>query len=226
MPQNPNYIPEKLSDLGPWSLNFTTLITANPTDYGLVSGDATNIDDVVQPFLTALSLSTNPATRTPVTVNDTQTAKAAMLAVVRPYAVAISQNPAISGGLKTGVGVTDRITTKTRNSIVAASIIHTVQYDAGGIAQIVSGDPSTPLTKKRPLGAIAWEIQVRGKNSGDAGWTAITGITATRPIQPLDPGTFAVQFEMYEIRMRWVGAVLAGGAPNLGPWSAWTSIEL
>lgn len=226
MPQNPDYVPTKLADLGPWADNFHTLILANPTNYGLVAGDATDIGNVVTPFLAALVLSTNPATRTPVTVNATAAARDAMLEVIRPFAVQVSQNPLISGALKTGVGVTDRILTKTRNSIVAASIVFSVQYDAGGIAQVVSGDPSTPLTKKRPLGAIAWEIQVRGKNSGDAEWTAVTGITATRPIQPLDPGTFAVQYEMYEIRMRWIGAVLAGGAPNVGPWSAWTAVEL
>ena len=67
---------------------------------------------------------------------------------------------------------------------------------------------------------------MRGKNSGDASWTTVTGITATRPIQPLDPDTFETQFEQYQIRMRWVGPALPGGGANVGPWSAWTDIDL
>lgn len=226
MPQNPPYIPPKDADCGPWSDNFSDVLTADPTDYGLVAGDAVAVAAVVTPWLAALATSTNPGTRTPVSIAAKDAARAAMEAVVRPYAVAISQNPAVSDALKTTIGVTPRILTRTRNSVVAAEIVFEVSYSAGGIAQVRSQDPATPLSKKRPLGAIAWEVQVRGKDSGDAEWTLITGIAATKPIQPLDPTTFSQEYEQYQIRMRWIGASLAGGAPNVGPWSAWTDIAL
>lgn len=226
MPQNPPYIPAQDGLAAPWSDNFSTLLTAAPTDYGLLAGDAVAVAAVVTPWLAAYTAATTPATRTPVTIADKDTARAAMEAVVRPFAVAISQNPVVSDGLKTGIGVTPRILTKTRNSVVAEEITFEVNYTVGGIALVRSQNPATPFTKKRPLGAIAWQVEVRGKNAGDADWTAITTATPTKPITPLDPSTFPQQFEQYQIRMRWIGASLPGGAENAGPWSAWTDIEL
>lgn len=226
MPQNPPYIPNGDADAVNWASNFSTELTAAPTDYGLVAGNAVTVAAVVDPFVAAFAAATNPATRTPVTIAAKDAARAAMESTVRPFATQIASNGSVSAGLKTTIGVTNRVTTKTRNAVTANEIVFEVSYSAGGIAQIRSQDPATPLSKKRPLGATGWQIEVRGKNAGDPGWTAVTGITATRPIQPLDPTTFAVQYEQYQIRMRWQGAALPGGGVNVGPWSAWTDIVL
>ena len=90
------YIPQRDSLLLPWALNFSTLITASPATYGLLAGDATAIAAVYSAYNTAYGLAINPATRTPVTVANKDTAKITMLATIRPYAQSISLNAGVS----------------------------------------------------------------------------------------------------------------------------------
>ena len=221
MAQNPPYIPAADALAGPWSDNFSTLLTAAPTDYGLVAGDAVAVAAVVTPWLAALVLATNPATRTPVTVADKDTARAAMEAVVRPYAVQISQNPLISNGLKTGIGVTPRILTKTRNSVVAEEAVLAITYTALSAPILTVTNPATPLTKARPLGAISWEYQLQSRLSDSGPWVNEPGGFGSKPQITLNPADFDPD-PFYRIRVRWVGAALTGGAQNVGPWYSWT----
>lgn len=99
------YIPSKDGDLADWANNFNTLITAAPATYGLVAGDATAIDAVVDPFLAAYAIITVPATKTTVTVADKNTTKFAMLSVVRGYAQRIAVNPGVGDSDKIALGL-------------------------------------------------------------------------------------------------------------------------
>lgn len=224
MPQNPNYIPAKDSLAGPWSDNFNTLLTAAPTDYGLVAGDAVAAAAVITPWLAALATSSTPVTRTSVTIAAKDDARAAMEAVVRPLAVAISQNPAISNELKTGIGVTPRITTKTRNSVVANNAAISPYFDSLGNIVFNGYDPDTPDSVARPLGALGWELQVRTKETLASDWVTILDLTVTRPLWKWDhEGVIAADAAC---RVRWVGALLVGGGLNVGPWSAWFDLDI
>jgi hypothetical protein len=223
MPQNPPYLPSLQVPLGDWAQNFEDLITAAPGDYNLVAGDAVIIAAATNAYIAALALAINPATRTPVAVADKDAERANMLAVVRPYAVTIAGDPSVSVALKTGVGVTNRSTLRTRNSVVAIGLaLSALRIPTGGI-QFRGTDPATPLTKSRPLGALGWELQVRESAAGVAPFTTIFSVVATKPIiqwvpNPLPPGEL-------DARARWVGASLNGGAPNVGPWSAWMPLD-
>ncbi len=215
MPQNPNYIPAKDSLTGPWADNFSTLLTSAPTDYGLVAGDATAVAAVVTPWLAALAAATTPGTRTPVSVAAKDDARAAMEAVVRPFAVAISQNPSVSNELKTGIGVTARITTKTRNSVVGIPAEGTVANRGTGGVQFGVFNPDTPDSQARPLGALGWEIQIK------IGAVIVFDYTVTRPAWFYNCA--GLTGNEGEYRVRWVGALLPGGAANTGPWSPWNT---
>jgi hypothetical protein len=217
-------MPVQLAALAAWAANFSTVLTAAPADYDLVAGDAVIVAAAVDPFTAAYAISSTPATRTSVTIAATDAARAAMEAVVRPYAVAISANSAVSAGDKTTIGVTNRILTKTRNSVVAAEITVEVNYSDIGLPIIRSQDPSTPLSKKRPLGATQWQVEFRGKDSGDPAWTKVQLLNVSRPQITVDQNDFDTLFEQYEMRQRWCGPLLPGGAPNCGPWSAWAPI--
>ena len=85
-------IPTKEADLYNWADNFSTLLTANPTTYGLVAGDATAVAAVVTPFKTAFDAASDPGTRTQALVGTKDAAKDAMLAVIRPYYRMIQAN--------------------------------------------------------------------------------------------------------------------------------------
>lgn len=222
--QNPNYLPAKDSLAGPWADNFSTVLTGAPTDYGLVAGDATAVAAAVAPWITALAAATTPATRTPVTIAAKDDARAAMEAVVRPFAVAISQNPSVSNELKTTIGVTPRITTKTRNAVSSNIAGVSPYFDSLGNIVFNGYDPDTPDSKARPLGALGWELQVRNKPTATDPWETILDITVTRPLFKWDHEG-VVSWDA-ACRVRWVGALLVGGGLNVGPWSAWADLDI
>ena len=91
-----SYIPTRDADLVGWADNFSTLITASPTTYGLTAGDATTISGLVTAWDAAYALAVNPSTRTPSTVADKDSAKGAMLPILRLYAQMIKANAGVS----------------------------------------------------------------------------------------------------------------------------------
>lgn len=99
------YIPPKDADLVNWADNFSTLITATPALYGLTSTDASNIATPVTAYDAAYSTATNPSTRTPSTVAAKNTAKLAMLPILRTYASQIRINPGVADADKVALGL-------------------------------------------------------------------------------------------------------------------------
>jgi hypothetical protein len=154
------YIPSKDADLASWADNFSTLITASPTTYGLISGDATAIAAVVDPFLAAYTVITVPATKTIVTVADKNTTKFAMLSVVRSYAQRIATNPGVADSDKIALGLNlhgtppspiPEPTTMPIISIVSATPLnHVLRY----------ADEVTPDKRSKPFGAAAMDLFV------------------------------------------------------------------
>lgn len=203
-----------------WAVNFSALITATPANYNLVAGDATAIDTVVDAYTAALVLTTNPATRTPVTIAAKDAAREAMRTVVMPYATTISQDAAVSDGLKTGVGVTVRSTIRTRNEVLTVSSDPFSKIEEDTV-RIGNFNPATPDSNARPLGALGWEVQIEGNdNVAVPAWELVYNATITRPSASIDQSTVGSHIE-YRFRARWCGALLVGGGPNCGPWSSW-----
>ena len=101
----PSYIPPKDADFDNWLQNFTALLTAAPTDYGLVAGDAVVCAAQYTAWHPAYLAATNPSTRTSATVAAKDGARVTAVATIRPYAQSISRNMAVSDLLKIGIGV-------------------------------------------------------------------------------------------------------------------------
>lgn len=153
------YIPSSDAIFAVWLENFATLIAAAPTDYGLVTGDATIISGVNTSFQAAYLLSSNPATRTSPTIADKDSERAAATATVRPYAVRISLNMGVSDLLKIGVGV--NLPNPTR-PIIPAPITQPVLVHVQSNPQVATMryyDVTTPLTKAKPIGVAGIEIR-------------------------------------------------------------------
>src|SRR5947207_5207711 len=108
-----SYLPSRDAELGQWVTNFSTLITASPGTYGLLAGDAGSIAAYVNAFNSALAVVANPATKTRATVAGKDGAKAAMLDIVRPYAIQVRNNAGVSNADKTALGLTIVDQTKT-----------------------------------------------------------------------------------------------------------------
>jgi hypothetical protein len=99
------YIPTRDTDLDTWALNWTTLVTAAPTTYGLTSTIATAMAALYTAWHTAFLAATNPATRTPVTVAAKDSAKGNMVPQLRLYSQQVKANAAVSDGNKTALGI-------------------------------------------------------------------------------------------------------------------------
>ena len=59
-----DFLPAKDAELLSWKTDFSAAITATPTDYGLVAGQATAFAALLSAYSAALAIATNPMTRT------------------------------------------------------------------------------------------------------------------------------------------------------------------
>ena len=218
MPANPPNIPNRDVDLFNWAHNFAAVLTAAPTDYGLVSGDAVIVNAAVDPWETAYALATTPATRTPVSITDKDTAKATMLTVVRPYAIGIAGNPAVTNPDKVSIGVTVRVTTRTR--IGMGTIPATLALEAASVENLLirTTNPDTPATKAQPYGSRGVQVECVVRNAADTA-DEFTSVTIASKALYQMPVAEEWRGRNYRIRSRWVGAQLALQAPNYGIWS-------
>lgn len=216
----PPYIPASDSGFDAWLANFSTLITAAPTTYGLVAGDATAIAAQQTAWAAAYALVVNPATKTAVTVAAKDAARATAESVVRPYAVQISQNPGVTNGDKTAVGVTVKktiptpvpppTTTPTLSLVQGSPLSHQLAYR----------DTSTPTSKSKPAGAI----QIQLNRAVGVAFTVDPDAAAFYAMWTKSPNVST--FDSTQVGMkctyfaRWVTRGGPGGASQFGPWSA------
>jgi hypothetical protein len=213
------YIPAKDADFNNWFSNFKTLIAASPTTYGLVAGDATAITAQWTAWSAAYTAATDPSTRTTPTVAAKTAARAAAEAVIRPYAVSISQNAGVTDEDKAAVGVTIRKTVPT--PVPPPTTTPALVLVAGGhlFHQLRYYDTSTPTTKAKPAGAIGIEI-----------WRSVGTVAATDPSQATYIGTWTKSPNVSSFAPGDVGKVAtywarwstrggAGGQSQTGPWS-------
>jgi hypothetical protein len=153
-----SYIPSKEALLLAFATNFSTLITAVPATYGLTAPDAVAIAAVVNPFAAAYALATNPATRTTITIDTKDTAKAAMLVTVRRYAQLIKSDVAVNDEdkLALGIGIRDLVPTPIvapatfplLNPVGAGPLTHELRF----------ADNLTPDSRAKPAGALGMQL--------------------------------------------------------------------
>lgn len=154
-----DYIPSTDSGYDMWLSNFSTLLTASPATYGLLSGDAVAVAAQYTAWHAAFLLASNPSTRTSVTVADKDTAKTNSLLIVRPYAQEISQNAGVDPADKDAIGVNPRtngpspIAPPTTAPVLvilgATPLQHTLRYH----------DEEQPETvRAKPFGVIALQL--------------------------------------------------------------------
>jgi hypothetical protein len=159
MPALPGYIPAKDADLNNWFLNFSTLITASPSTYGLLSSDATSIAAAVASWSSAYALVTSSSTKTAATVSAKNTAKVTSLMICRPYAQTVSLNAGVSSANKTALGVNPRTSTPSPITPPESNPILNVQ-SASNLSLIVRyrDSAASPSVKAKPYGVTSCRI--------------------------------------------------------------------
>jgi hypothetical protein len=217
-----SYIPPKDADFSAWLLNFSTLLTASPATYGLTAPDAVAVAAQNTAFQAALVASTDPSTRTPVTVAAKDAARAAAEFVVRPLAVAISLNAGVTPGDKTAIGVTVRSTTPTPvPAPVVAPVIALLA--ATPLVQQLQVRPVGSSTKAKPPGCIAIEIarSVGTVAAVDPDQLSIVGQYGKTPLTQTFAGADQGKVVTYAARYRTRSG--PAGVSQAGPWSALVS---
>jgi hypothetical protein len=214
------YLPASDSAFDSWLTNFSTLLTASPTTYGLVSGDATAVAAERTAYHTAFVAATDPATRTSVTVAAKDAARSSAESVVRPYAVSISLNAGVLDDDKVAIGVTVKKTVPTPipppttspalSLLAATPLSHQLRYY----------DTSTPTTKAKPFGATGIQVNrsIGMSAAVDPSQTDFYTVWTKSPnfstFEAGDVGKVCTYFA------RWMTRGGPGGAVQYGPWSA------
>jgi hypothetical protein len=225
MPQAP-YIPTKDADFDNWLTNFSTLLTATPTAYGLVAGDATIVAAAKTAWHSAYLLATNPTTRTSPNIAAKDAQRASATATVQPYAQTISRNAGISDALKLGIGVNLPNTSRTPVPPPTTAPVLAHVASIPGLANIGYADTATPASKAKPFGAVAMELR---QTIGTA--IAVSPDDA-KPVQNCTKSPTVVLFDSGDVGKivtlwgRWITKSGPGGIAQVGPWSTSLSFAI
>lgn len=159
MPASAPYIPSKQANLNNWLNNFATLITANPSFYGLMASDATTIQNAVNAWNSAYAMVTSPTTKTPSSVSAKDTARVTVLGIVRPYAQQVSNNPGVTSANKIALGLNPKTSTPSPVTPPASNPILSILSQGPGIVNFTYRDALTsPSSKAKPYGVKQCQI--------------------------------------------------------------------
>lgn len=217
---SPDYIPAKVADKALWIANFSALLTAVPTDYGLTAPNALAVQNAADDFAASYAVSSNPATRTAPAIAQTNLDLAAVVGIIRPYAVRIAANPSVSDLNKGNIGVTIRSTVRTPIPPPTTSPAITLESGESLVHNLRYNDATTPTSKAKPFGSIGIELfaAVGVAAAVDPSVAPYKGTYTKSPLQVQfqsgDRGKIATYFA------RWVTRAGAGGKAAAGPWGA------
>lgn len=215
------YIPSTDDALNVWANNFNTLITASPVTYGLVAADATSINTFVSAFDSALTLASDPSTKTKATVAAKDSAKAAMLDIVRGYAQRIAHNNGVSNDDKVALGLNLPNPHKSPIPAPVTFPLLTVIGATPGQQTLRYADSTTPDKRSKPAGAVMLELVAVAATVAPAGpddlvtLAFVTKQPYSQNWPPEDKGKTAYYYG------RWVTRT-----GLVGPWSAVASMVI
>jgi hypothetical protein len=164
MPAVAPYIPTQQAKFDAFLLNFSTLITANPMLYGLVSGDAVIIANDYASWHAAYLLITSPTTKSAANVQAKNTALAMILPTIRTYAQQVSNNPGVLSTNKTALGLNPKTSLPSPVTAPASNPVLTIQSQSLGAAILRYRDSAASVSvKSKPYGVT--QARVYGMTS-------------------------------------------------------------
>jgi len=222
----PSYIPAPDADFNNWLNNFSTLLTADPTAVGETAGTALVLAADVTAWNAAYATATNPATRTAPAVAAKDNARVAAEATVRPIAIRIRNNAAVTDAQRVDYGVTVPKLVPTPIPAPTSFPIIGLRAATPGVHQLQYTDSDAPSGKAKPFGAVGIEL-----------WRSVGTVPATDPSQCTFYGTatkspFRSTFitadagKVCTYFARWNTKSGPGGMAQTGPWSAPLSVVI
>lgn len=162
------YIPARDADLATFADNFQQTLTLNQATYLIIGASLATIQANVASFITALSIATNPGTRTKVTVATKDAARTVMLSNIRLIASQVQAIPGITPGDLSALGLTVRDTGKTPVPAPVTFPIISLLGVAGGQLRLSIADELTPTVKRKPQGVISCLLVVKASPGSPA----------------------------------------------------------
>jgi hypothetical protein len=216
-----DYIPRRNALALAWMSAFGAGISSAPGTYHLLPADAAAIEAAVAAFAAAQSAAENPATRTRVTVNQRDAARAAAEQLCRRYAAAIKSDAGVSDADKIAIGVRPIKSARARVPSPATSPLLNLIGSTPGVQTLRFADAATPDRGRKPAGAIQLQLFIA---TGDAAATdpraagfraAVTRNPVEVPFTSADDGKIATYFARWATR-----------TGEVGPWSLPVSMRI
>lgn len=215
------YVPPKDADFLTWAENFADLITASPATYGLDSVAAAAIQLAVDDYSAAYALAVNPATRTPVTVANKDSARIVANGITRTYAAQIRINPGVTNGDKLALGL--NLPNNSPSPIPAPTSFPLLTFLSAGplTHQFSYKDSDTPVGKAKAPGAVQMYLYAQ------AATTVGTDPDTFLLKQPVTKSPFLVEWgpgdagKIATYAARWVTR-----RGLMGPWSSLSNFTI
>lgn len=134
----------------PWSLNFSTRISATPTVFDLTATEAAAYAALHTDYTTKLAVADNPGTRTRAAIAAKNTSKAALLARARQFAKVIKASPTVTDAQRIDLGLPVRDGTPTPVPPPASRPLLVVDP----FGNVAVRDEASPTHRRKPTGAI------------------------------------------------------------------------
>ena len=207
-----------------WLVNFTNLVTADPSAYGLTADDAAQMAMRTEAYAQAFHQAQHPSTRTTNVVKRKDDARAQAEALGRTLAMQVKVNPQITNDQKITLGI--RVDDATRTPIGAPQTMPILNIvDAHrGVHTLRYCDVLTPDSRRKPPGVthmllFAEIAPPEALTGAEENLRFIAAVTRQPHVVTFDPKGNTGKVVQY--KARWLTA-----KGLLGPWSAGTSMTI
>jgi hypothetical protein len=182
---------------------------------------STTISNAANSFKNALTVTSDPATRTATTIAVKDDTRATAEALCRQYAINIKFNAGISDSNKIAIGVRPVNPNRSPINVPASSPLLNVVGATPGSQTVRYADTSTPDSGKKPFGAVQLQlfVAIGTTPTNDETTAQLYGQFTKNPVgvafDPADDGKVATYFG------RWVSR-----KGDVGPWSLPVSMRI
>jgi hypothetical protein len=200
------YIPARDADLLSWAQAFGGLIQATPTAYGLITGQATTFNTLVDLYQDALAAATNEATRGRPTVAAKDVAKFNLLANARLLVAIVQAYPPITPSQLSALGLTVRSAGRTPIQAPVTYPLLAIRSIQQLQARLTINDELTPDARRRPANVIGAEVffQLGGVAPVSEATMTFAGVLSKTPTALMLPSASLGQTVW--MRARWITA--------------------
>jgi hypothetical protein len=154
--------------LGETAQAMSAKFTATPLLWGILASDAALFATLVSAYLSALSVSLDPQTRTKGTVAAKQSAKISMVSFLRALVRRVQANTALTPQQRADLGIPQHSDSRKPTGAPVTRVVASILGIAPGQVTIDIADELTPAKRKRPAGTIGAAVYSFVAAAGEA----------------------------------------------------------